>query len=192
MAIEITRDSLIKMLREIVLLGFPPEQLDAIEALVRDVIDNRPIVEYVSDEPRNVLSPLPRYNERGEPVVDSEGRQLFVTDAHGNAVMGMQEQVNVWRIGQPSPSDPDATVFACALWPELPAVVIYTFKMITGADGKDGRTYHRELLRNFKHVGGPIMPGALFEDMELYLGDDEEPEPGEAGAHHTNGAAARA
>lgn len=99
-----------------------------------------------------------------------------------------------WTLGQKSPSNESATVFAMLFNEPMRAVVIYSVNITPIQDAQNGEAsfeYFREVCFNPKHTHGPISGEALYLDLREFvavdLPDPENPQPtpqNGAGAAH--------
>jgi hypothetical protein len=93
-----------------------------------------------------------------------------------------------WRVGEPSPSNKETTVFALLLDVGARAVDAYTFGMVDG----QGVLYFKETVWQLAHTYGPISIEALYLEWRAFFTNvpiepappDDEPED------HSNGARA--
>jgi hypothetical protein len=101
-----------------------------------------------------------------------------------------------WTLGEKSPSNEAATVFAMLYHEAIRAVIIYAVNITPVAGSTNGEAsfeYFREVCFNPRHVHGPISGEALYLDLREFVAVDI-PNPDGAGtdAPGPNGAAAQA
>lgn len=176
---------------------------------IRQEMDRFPIIAFASDVPRNVHEEVdvPIVDANGNPVqrVDANGKPVYECDAAGAVVVDDDghpkplyktwkkwipvERVNIWALGEPSPSDPDCVIFAMTLHENIPAIIVWSVKQ-TPREGGTTIEYFHERIRNFHIAQGPCSAKALYLDMVASLSSDEDPPEPEA--PHTNGTTARA
>jgi len=93
----------------------------------------------------------------------------------GQSEPGEENDAVSWKIGESSPLDKDATVFALFYEPDLGAGVAYTFKAIMlEGHPEPMATYQREFIYNPRYGTGPIALNALFEDLKFHLTEHKD------------------
>jgi len=92
-----------------------------------------------------------------------------------------------WKVGEPSPSNENAVVFAILLDGPLRCADIYCVSFVE-ADGKQGVVYFKETCWDPQHTWGPLGANALWAEWSAFFGasaegEAEEPKPNGADAH---------
>ena len=85
-----------------------------------------------------------------------------------------------WTLGEKSPSNNSAAVFAMLYNEALRGVIIYSVNVTPvegGANGQAQFEYFREVCFNPKHMHGPISGNALYMELRTFVAVDfEDPE----------------
>lgn len=83
-----------------------------------------------------------------------------------------------WRIGNPSPQNPEAIIFAMIPVGEPAEVHVFSFAPVPVEEGSEKMTvvWFHETVFHPDTIFGPITGEALFEEFALLLLDDDEHE----------------
>jgi hypothetical protein len=103
----------------------------------------------------------------------------WVTDTKGRT----------WTLGQKSPSNDSATVFAMLFHESMRAVVVYGVNItpVQGStNGEAAFEYFREVVFNPEHLHGPISGEALYLDLREFVAVDLD-DPDDSEPRATNG-----
>lgn len=87
----------------------------------------------------------------------------------------VDEDDQIWTLGEPSKLTPAATVFAM-IYDGLYGAVVYCVEPVQDESGATSVQYIVQRIVKIKYVSGPATPTALVQDLLSMLSDDEEPD----------------
>jgi hypothetical protein len=119
----------------------------------------------------HVLSPFPE--DRRNAMISWVEREMETRPLIDN--LTSDDGVN-WVLGEPSPGNPGAVIFAMLYHEPIRGVVIYSVSMTPADGGQTAFEYFRETCFNPRHVHGPISGDALFLDLHEFVAVDMTPE----------------
>ena len=142
----------------------------------------------VSQERRDIMKQWAHREMTQKPLIQQATSRQWVnqyTDEKTGRTVAAGFHTLRWEVGQPSPSNPGALIFAM-LQVDDDHVKVFSFQLVE-YEGKDTAVYFHETLYQPDTTYGPIAADALFEEFANFFATEEEMEKLQ-GTIHANGA----